>query len=245
MGPVAARAPRPSAAARGYHALAHREPNRVVQGEARCPSRLAGRLRGVQPTVAQVPSLLQPPVGGCAVSAPRASDAQRRCRSARRSAARRRARMPSRIRAGAPPRRHRSRRSLRPATQAPLETSHRIRREFNRMPRVCRSPVTAVVKGDQDLSASDEGGSPLGRCGGGRVLVVQQNHRERSITRRAPRERHRPGCHGESAGGSMDICAAIERPLGGGAYPVRAARRGVRRPAACVFPFWGSHQFGS
>ena len=31
-GPAAARGPRPSAAARGYHALAHRKPNRVVQG---------------------------------------------------------------------------------------------------------------------------------------------------------------------------------------------------------------------
>jgi hypothetical protein len=53
-----------------------------------------------------------------------------------------------------------------------------------------RNPITAVVKGDQDLSACGEGG-PLSRCGRGRVRAVQQDHRERSITRRAPRERHR------------------------------------------------------
>jgi hypothetical protein len=70
------------------------------------------------PTVAQALSLPQPPVGGWAVSASRASMAQRRCRSARRAAARRRARVPSRTRAGAPARRPRSHRSPRPATQA-------------------------------------------------------------------------------------------------------------------------------
>ena len=160
-----------------------------MQGEARCPSRPAGRLRGVQPAVAQVLSLLQPPVGGCAVPAPRAPKAQRRCRSARRAAARRRARVPSRTRAGAPAGWPRSRRSPRPATQAPLETSRdqeRVRQDAEGL----RNPITAVVKGDQDLSASGEG-SPLSRCGRGRVLAVQQDHRERSITRRASRERHR------------------------------------------------------
>jgi hypothetical protein len=88
---------------------------------------------------------------------PRVSKAQRRYPSARRAAARRRARVPSRTRAGAPPRPPRSRRSPRSATQSPLETSSRIRREPNRMLRVCGAPITAVVKGDQDLSASGEG----------------------------------------------------------------------------------------
>ena len=166
------------------------------------PQRISGRLRGVQPTVAQVLSLLQVliSVGGCAVPAPRASKAQRRCRSGRRAAARRRARMPSRTRAGAPARRPRSRRSPRPATQAPLETSPRIRRESNTMPRVCRTPITAS-SGAIRTSAPAAKGGPLSRCGRGRVLAAQQDHRERSITRRALRERHRPGCHDESAPG--------------------------------------------
>ena len=101
----------------------------------------------------------------------------------------RRACVPIRTRAGAPAGRPRSRRSPRPATQAPLETSRdqeRVRQDAEGL----RNPVTAVVKGDQDLSASGEGG-PLSRCGRGRVRAVQQDHRERSITLRAPRERHR------------------------------------------------------
>jgi hypothetical protein len=76
---------------------------------------------------------------------------------ARRAAARRRARMPSRIWAGAPPRRPRSRRSLRPATQAPLERPTGSGESPAGYRGSAEPPITAVVNGDQDLSASGDG----------------------------------------------------------------------------------------
>jgi len=180
----------------------HREPNRVVQGEARCPQRISGKA-------------VWSPAYGCAGSIASAASrwpfrsvcdprvkVQRRCRSARRAAACRRGRMPSRIRAGAPP----AKTPIAPVAtpshaSPPLETSPQDQeREFNRMPRVCGTPVTAVVKGDQDLSASDEGVTARALWPRPRTCRSAEPSRA-TITRLAPRERHRPGCHGESAEG--------------------------------------------
>jgi hypothetical protein len=104
------------------------------------------------------------------------------------------------------------------------------------MTRVCGTPITAVVKGDQDFSACGEGARSAA------VAAAAYLPLSRTIASDpSPVVRHANDTAQDARrAGSMDICVAIERPLAdGGAYPVRAARRGVRRPAACVFPFPG------
>ena len=193
-----------------------------------------------QVVLGQVLSLLQPPVGDCAAPAPRASKAQRRCRSARRAAARRRARVPSRTRAGAPAGRPRSRRSPRPATQAPLETSPRIRRETDRMPRVCGTRSRPSSRAIRTSAPAAKGARSAAVAAAAYVPSSRTIASDPSpVVRHAndTAERHRLGRHRESAG--VDGHPRRDRASVGRwrCISVRAAQCGVRRSAACVFPF--------
>jgi len=200
------------------------------------PSASAGRLCGVQPTVAQVPSLLQPPVGGFAVSAPRAS----KCKGD--------ADQPDEQQHAAEdvcpagygrehlPRRHRSRRSLRPATQAPRwKRPHRIRRESSTGCRGSAEPRSRPsLRAIRTLAPATKG-SPLGRCGRGRVLVVQQNHRERP----SPVSRHANDTAQDATASRLRVDGHVRcdrASVGRRRVHMRFARRGAvfgGRPLAC------------
>jgi hypothetical protein len=212
-----------------------------MQGEARCPSASAEGC-GVQPAVAQVLSLLQPPVGGCAVPGPRAPKAQRRCRSARRAAARAGHVCPAEhgrehLRDG-PDRAGRHALPRKPRRKRPG-----IRRESDRMPRACgtrsRPSLRAIrtsapaVKGARSAAVAAAAYVPSSRTIASDPSPVVRHANDTAQDATASRL------------GSLGIRAAIERPLGGGgAYPVRAvARCSPGRPLACSRS--GNHRFGS
>ena len=131
-----------------------------MQGEARCPQPTSGKAArspayGCAGSIASAASRWQ-----LRSADSRAPKAQRRYPPARRAAARRRARVPSRTRAGAPPRRPRSRQSPPPSHASPVGNVPRIRRESTRMPRVRRTRSRPSSRAIRTSAPATKGARP-------------------------------------------------------------------------------------
>lgn len=201
------------------------------------PSRPAGRLRGVQPAAAQVLSLLQPPGGGCAVPTPERPkrkgdagqpDGQQHATEHVCPAEHGREHLrddPDRAGRRAQPRKPSLGDVPRIRRRSPAGRRGSAEPRSRPSSRAIRTSAPAV-KGARSAAVAAAAHLPLSRTiASDPSPVVRHANDTAQDARRA---------------GSMDICVAIERPLAdGGAHPVRAARRGVRQPAACGFPFPG------